>query len=107
MGTNLSETEFRNHAETAMSALKKHLFDTETGGDFEVEEQGGVINVLFEAPAGKFVITTNAPVQQIWISALSTSFKLDWSSAKSAFVLPKSGEELVPLVDRLIREHLG
>jgi len=62
--------------------------------------------VLFEQPPGKFVITPNAPVRQIWISALSTSFKLDWDSAASAFVLPRTGEPLMALVDRLIQQHL-
>jgi CyaY protein len=72
-----------------------------------VEGQGGVLNVLFEEPAGKFVITPNTPVRQIWISALSTSFKLDWDAAASAFVLPRTGEHLMALVDRLIDEQLG
>jgi CyaY protein len=74
---------------------------------FEVEGgQGGLIHVLFDDPPGKFVITPNAPVQQIWISALSTSFKLDWDPAEQAFVLPRTGEQLTPLMDRLIAEHL-
>lgn len=107
MSIELSETDFRNQADAAINALKQHLYATEAGGDFEAEEQGGVLNVLFEEPAGKFVITSNAPVRQIWISALSTSFKLDWDSAKQAFILPKTGEALIPLVDRLISEHLG
>ena len=66
-----------------------------------------MLNVLFEEPAGKFVITPNTPVRQIWISALSTSFKLDWDAAGSAFVLPRTGESLTPLIDRLIGEHLA
>jgi CyaY protein len=53
------------------------------------------------------VITPNTPVRQIWISALSTSFKLDWDAAASAFVLPRTGEHLMALVDRLIGEHLA
>ena len=52
------------------------------------------------------MITPNAPVQQIWISALSTSFKLDWDATAAAFVLPRTSEQLTPLVDRLIAEHL-
>ena len=63
-----------------------------------------MLNVVFEAPAAKFVITPNTPVRQIWISALSTSFKLDVVHGR--FELPKTGEELTPLVERLIREHL-
>jgi hypothetical protein len=45
-------------------------------------------------------------VRQIWISALSTSFKLDWDAAAGAFFLPRTGEQLTPLVDRLIHDHL-
>jgi CyaY protein len=104
----LDELEFRRLVETALDTLKQHLIvleeDAEAG--FEVEEQNGVLNVGFENPPGKFVITPNTPVRQIWISALSTSFKLDWDAATSAFVLPRTGEQLTPLVDRLIHEHL-
>jgi CyaY protein len=104
----LDELEFRSTAESALLALKQYLIVREEAEDagFEVEEQNGVLNVLFEEPAGKFVITPNAPVRQIWISALSTSFKLDWAPAVEAFILPRTGEQLKPLVDRLIEEHL-
>lgn len=104
----MEELEFRNLAENALDTLMQHLIlreeDSEAG--FEVEGQGGVLHVLFEQPPGKFVITPNAPVRQIWISALSTSFKLDWEPAAKAFILPRTGEELLALVDRLIKEHL-
>jgi frataxin-like iron-binding protein CyaY len=53
------------------------------------------------------VVSPNAPVRQIWISALSTSFKLDWSEADQDFELLKSKETLKPLVARLINEQLG
>ncbi|UWZ83272.1 iron donor protein CyaY [Occallatibacter riparius] len=103
----IDEQEFRRAAEAALDRLKRHLIEREEEDDagFEVEEQHGVLNVLFDEPPGKFVITPNTPVRQIWISALSTSFKLDWDAAASAFVLPRSGEKLVPLVDRLIQER--
>jgi CyaY protein len=104
----IDELEFRRVSETALDELLQHLIVREAEQDaaFEVEGQGGLLNVLFEEPAGKFVITPNAPVRQIWISALSTSFKLDWDEASSAFVLPRTGEQLTPLVDRLIAQHL-
>lgn len=103
----LDEQEFRRAAESAIEALKKHLIAREDEEDaaFEAEEQNGVLNVLFEEPPGKFVITPNAPVRQVWISALSTSFKLDWDAAAKAFVLSRTGEALEPLVDRLIGEY--
>jgi CyaY protein len=104
----MDELEFRRHAESALDALKRHLIlreEKEEAG-FEVEEQNGVLNIVFEEPAGKFVVTPNTPVRQIWISALATSFKLDWDAAAGAFVLPRSGEKLIPLVDRLIEENV-
>ena len=101
------ELEFRRAAESALDALKRHLMvrEEENEAGFEVEEQNGVLNVLFEEPAVKFVITPNTPVRQIWISALSTSFKLDWDAAAGAFVLPRTGEQLIALVDRLIQDN--
>jgi|SRR5580658_10225812 iron donor protein CyaY len=104
----MDELQFRTRAETAIEALMQHLIAAEAKDEagFEVEGQGGLLNVVFEEPPGKFVVTPNAPVQQIWISALSTSFKLDWDEVASAFVLPKTGEQLTALVDRLIGEQL-
>jgi CyaY protein len=104
----LDEMEFRRLAEIALISLMQHLIarEEEAESGFEVDEQNGVLNIAFEEPPGKFVITPNAPVRQIWISALSTSFKLDWDAAAAAFTLPRTGEHLIPLLDRLIAEHL-
>ncbi len=101
----MDEQEFRRRSEAAIESLKKDLYAAEESGDFEVEEQHGVLNVVFDEPPGKFVITPNAPVRQIWISALATSFKLDWDGQD--FVLPKTGEGLKALVNRLVQEHLA
>ena len=102
----LDEEQFRREADHAVEALKQALIAQEAEGGFEVEENNGVLNVVFEDPAGKFVVTPNTPVRQIWISALSTSFKLDWSEAARQFMLPKTGEALQPLLARLIQQHL-
>jgi iron donor protein CyaY len=103
----MDELEFRRTAESALDALKRHLIEREEdeAAGFEVEEQSGVLNVVFDEPPGKFVITPNSPVRQIWISALSTSFKLDWNGGAAAFVLSRTGEQMTPLVDRLIQER--
>jgi iron donor protein CyaY len=102
----IDEQEFRRAAESALDSLKRHLItrEEEDNAGFEVEEQNGVLNVVFDEPPGKFVITPNTPVRQIWISALSTSFKLDWDTT-AGFVFPRTGEKLTPLVDRLIHDR--
>ena len=103
----LDELSFRRNADKSIESLKQSLIEAEEAGGFEVEEQNGVLNVVFEEPPAKFVITPNAPVRQIWISALSTSFKLDWSEAESDFVYPKDSLTLKPLVAWLINQLLG
>jgi frataxin len=102
----LDELHFRKHADEAFTALKKSLFAAEDSADIEVEDQAGAVNIAFE-DGTRFVISPNGPVRQIWISALTTSFKLDWSEDKHDFVLPKTGEGLKPLVGRLINQQLG
>jgi CyaY protein len=105
----LDEASFRRESEDALEALKQALIaaEDESGGGFEFEDNNGVMNVIFENGSSKFVVTPNTPVRQVWISAQATSFKLEWSEAAGAFVLPKTGEALIPLTERLLREHLG
>ena len=103
----LDESAFRTHSDRAFEALMKALLKAEEEGGFEVEEQSGAIHVLFDESGAKFVITPNSPIRQIWISALSTSYKLDWSDEANDFVLPKDGTPLIPLVKRLIQQQLA
>ena len=103
----LDESEFRRHADAEIETLKQSLIRAEMEAGFEVEENNGAMNIVFEEPPSKFVVTPNTPIRQIWISALSTSFKLEWSDSAGAFLLPKTGERLLPLTARLINQHLG
>ena len=60
------------------------MFAAEDDADIEVEDQSGALHISFEDGA-RFVVSPNAPVRQIWISALTTSFKLDWSDSETGF----------------------
>ncbi len=102
----MDELEFRKRADEAFASLKKSLFAAEDEAEFEVEDQSGALHISFEDGA-RFVVSPNAPVRQIWISALTTSFKLDWSEGEKDFVLAKTGEKLKPLVGRLISQQMG
>jgi CyaY protein len=103
----MDDQEFRRLSDAALESLKRSLYEAEGEADFEVEDNAGALHISFEDPPGKFVISPNSPVRQIWISALSTSFKLDWSAQANDFVLTKTGEALKPLVGRLMNEQLG
>jgi CyaY protein len=102
----IDEATFRRVSDAALEDLKQALIDAEEAGGFEAEEKNGVLNVLFDDGSAKFVFTPQTPVRQIWISALTSSFKLEWATADEAFVLAKTGEHLKPLTERLLREVL-
>lgn len=105
----MDELTFRRESDRALESLKQQLIraEEEADGGFEAEEKNGVLNVLFDDGSAKFVFSPNTPVRQVWISAQSTSFKLEWNEAAHAFVLPKTGEDLRTLTERLLREQLA
>jgi len=101
----LTEQEFRVTSDQALDAARHALLPLADSEGFEVELQNGVLNLVFEEPAEtKFVVSPNAPVRQIWVSAMSRSFKLSWSAEAGAFVL--DGEPLPQLLNRLTRTFL-
>src|SRR5262245_18329083 len=101
--TTLSEQEFRVKSDEALQQAQRALLPLADEHGFEVELQNGVLDVVFEEPRStKFVVSPNAPVRQIWVSAMSRSFKLTWDGA--AFAL--NGEGLTAVLNRLAREFL-
>ena len=103
----MDDQEFGRLTEAAIDALKRSLYAAEGEADFDVEDNSGALHISFDDPPGKFVVSPNSPARQIWISALSTSFKLDWSPQASDFVFAKTGEGMKTLVNRLMNEQLG
>ena len=104
----LDEKDFQRKADAAFEDLKKRLLILGDEHSFDVEGESGKLEVLFEEPEeAKFVISPNTPVREIWISALSTSFKLAWSDSRNAFVLEKTGEDLYAVMSRVISQQLG
>jgi len=102
----LTETEFRSRCDEALDSLNRALDVVAENYDAEILFQNGVLSIGIEDPnPGKIVISPQAPTRQVWISAQSTSFKLDWSG--SAFVFASTGESLNQLVGRLVGEQLG
>ena len=102
----LTEQEFRVKADEALDGARRALLPLADEEGFEVELQNGVLQVVFEEPVeSKFVVSPNAPVRQIWISAMSRSYKLPWSAAHGTFGL--DGEPLNTLLERLVRQQLG
>jgi len=104
----MDEREFEKKYTAAFENLRKKLETLGDEHDFEVEGASGKLEILFEdEEETRFVISPNSPVRQIWISALTTSFKLAWSDAANAFVLDKTGETLDQVMSRILSEKLG
>jgi CyaY protein len=102
----LTEQEFRVKSDEALDRAQRALLPLADEEGFEVELQNGVLQVLFDEPApAKFVVSPNAPVRQVWVSAMARSYKLPWSDEHAAFAL--EGEPLDALLRRLVRQQLG
>jgi len=105
MNETLTEQDLRLQADHALEQTQRSLLPLADQEGFEVELQNGVLQILFEDPSpAKFVVSPNAPVRQIWVSAMSRSYKLIWSSAAVRFEL--DGEPLDALLTRLVRQFL-
>jgi iron donor protein CyaY len=103
----MDDQEFKNRAEQSLQTLYRRLTAASDGADFEADFNSGALAVEFEDPPGKFVISPNAPVHQIWVSAHSKSYKLDWDSVRNDFVLQPSGQTLTELIQDAITKQLG
>jgi frataxin len=98
--TGLNEQEFRVKSAEALESARRSLLPLADSEGFEVELQNGVLNLEFEEPGdAKFVVSPNAPVRQIWVSAMARSYKLSWAPEAGTFVL--EGETLPALLERL------
>lgn len=103
----MDEQQFQRRADQALSDLHRRLGKASDRFDFESDFNAGALAVEFEEPPAKFVVSPNAPVRQIWVSAHSRSFKLAWDDARQAFVLPESGETLAQVMEKAIGQQLG
>ena len=101
----IDEKEFRTRSEEALTALQRALERAADKYDFEVDRNQGALAIEFEDPPAKFVVSPNAPVRQIWVSARVQSFKLDWNDVLSAFVFT-DGRTLHQLIADVVSEQL-
>jgi len=103
----MDEQEFRTRADKAIEDLYRRLSVAGERYDFEADFNGGALVIEFEDPPAKFVVSPNAPVAQVWVSAQMKSFKLDWDPVLHAFVAPDSRQTLVDLVAGAIGQQIG
>jgi iron donor protein CyaY len=103
----MDDQEFQTFAGEAMHDLYKRLNAASGSGEFEADFNSGALAIEFEEPPAKFVVSPNSPVRQIWVSAHSRSFKLDWDQGRGEFVLAATGQSLAEMVGGAISQQLG
>ena len=102
----LSEQEFRLKSDRALEETRRRLLPLVDAEGFDIELQDGVLDLIFEQPSEtRFVVSPNAPLRQIWVSAMARGYKLSWAPEAGGFAL--NGETLPELLERLTREFLG
>jgi frataxin-like iron-binding protein CyaY len=103
--TALTEQDFRVKSDEALEQARRALLPLADQEGFEIEFSDGTLNLLFDEPSeARFVVSPNAPVRQIWVSAMSRGYKLTWVPESGAFAL--NGETLPAFLERLTREFL-
>ncbi len=84
--TTLSDQDFRVKSDEALESARRALLPMADQDGFEV-------------------VSPNAPVKQIWVSAMARGYRLPWSAETGTFAL--NGETLTALLQRLTREFLS
>lgn len=108
MSERLSEHDFQEKAERAIGQLEDAFAALGEFRDLDVEVEGGVLSISFEeGEPGRFIVSPNSSVRQLWVSARVASYKFDWSEAAGDFVLAGTAEPIKQVMTRLTREQLG
>ena len=102
----MDEQDFKKRADEALTALHRALIGAADDFGFDVDFNSGALGIEFEDPPAKFVVSPNAPVRQIWVSALAKSYKLDWDIVENTFVHVESGDTLKDLIEKAISKQL-
>jgi iron donor protein CyaY len=100
----IDEQQFKLLCDRALESLNKSLASAADRFGFDADMNNGTLTIDFDEPKARFVVSPQTPVRQIWVSAQSRSFKLDWDGAE--FSLP-GGKTLRGLIAERISEQVG
>lgn len=103
----MDEQEFRTRSNDALDRLYRKLSASADHFEFEPDFNAGALSIEFEEPKARFVVSPNSPVRQIWVSAHSRSFKLEWNAVREAFVFPDTDQTLEELIAAVISQQIG
>lgn len=89
--------------EAALAAGEADAF----GDDFDAETDGGVVR-LHLGDAGGYVVNTQTPNRQIWLSSpVSGPWRYDWDRESGEWRATKDGHRLFTLLETELRDIAG
>lgn len=89
--------------EAALAAGEADAF----GDDFDAETDGGVVR-LHLGEAGGYVVNTQTPNRQIWLSSpVSGPWRYDWDRESGEWRATRDGHRLFELLERELKEIAG
>ncbi|HSB08086.1 MAG TPA: iron donor protein CyaY [Blastocatellia bacterium] len=108
MSDRISDVEFQKRSEQIIGELERAFGELAEERDIDVQVEAGVLTVSFEeGEPGRFIVSPNSSVRQLWVSARMGSYKFDWVDETRGFVLAGKDEALKQVLTRLTREQLG
>ncbi len=97
---------FATTYDTTIRDLESKLSDLIDGGlDFDLDKRGDVLTIEFE-DGEKIVITPQAPLEQLWVSANYAGHRFLWSETVAHWVNEKSGESIQSFLAKALSEKL-
>ncbi len=91
-------------ARRVLAELEDSLLGLDESLNVDCELVDTKMTVNIAQPKAQWVISTNSGAKQIWIAALTRSFKLD-EDGKGGFVLKETGQSLRDVVAHCLDEH--
>jgi iron donor protein CyaY len=96
---------FSQNYDNTIRTLEEKLSDLiDNGSDLDLERKGDVLNIEL-ADGEKIVITPQAPLEQLWVSADYAGHRFVWSDGD--WTKEKTGQGLFDFMSRTLSTHLG
>src|SRR5450755_1963278 len=102
----IDEQQFKKHAQEALTSLQGDLVLAGDDYGFKSSFQGGVIDIAFAHPPGKFTICQESGVGHLKLTLGARGYKLDWDVVENTFANTETGQTIKELVQQAISKHL-
>jgi iron donor protein CyaY len=95
---------FSQHYDSTIRNLEEKLSDLiDTGAAFDMERKGDVLDIEFE-DGEKIVITPQAPLEQLWVSADYAGHRFIWNDG---WKNEKDGASIEEFLNTILLRRLG